>query len=181
MSTSNEVKSIYEELIGILVSLEDASSWFDDNGFSQRANEVIRRTAMVCPEIKNIESYLIKPGYSDQRGEIIYTTPTKANLNSLLGRIRGFYELEELHTSNGHTFIQNQTQNQSQSIALEIQERIISEIPKYTEGSKERTFLEKLKASLPTIRGATDILSSVLKIGPELGLDIATIRKLLGL
>jgi phage terminase small subunit len=64
---------------------------------------------------------------------------------------------------------------------LELQEKIISEIYKHKEGSKERGFLEKLKAALPAVKTITDILASALKIGAEMGLDPATIHKLLGL
>jgi hypothetical protein len=62
-----------------------------------------------------------------------------------------------------------------------MQEKIISEIPKHKEGTKERTFLEKLKSALPSVKSITDILSAALKIGANIGLDPATIHKLLGL
>jgi len=74
---------------------------------------------------------------------------------------------------------QNQNQTQSISILLEIQEKIISEIPKHEEGSKERTFLEKVKSILPSIKTVTDIISSILKIGSELGLSASDMHKLL--
>ena len=177
-----EIISVYEELRGILGSIEGASSWFDDEGFSQRANDVISRVGTLCPEIENINSYKIKLEYSASRGGIIHTVPTRANLSSLLGRIKGFYGLiESSMPTTGHTFIQNQSQSQSQSLVLEWQEKIIGELPKYAEGTKERGFLEKLKSALLTVKSATDILSSVLKIGEDLGLNPATIHKLLGL
>ena len=78
---------------------------------------------------------------------------------------------------------QQQSQNQVQSvnILLELQEKIIDEIPKQKEGSNERNFLEKLKSVLPSIKTGTDIAANVLKIGSEFNLDPLVITKLLGL
>lgn len=182
-SNRKKIRSVYEELKGILDSIANENSWFDDEGFSQRANDAINRAKIICPDIENITSYMIKSEHSNNRGGIIYVIPAKANLSSLMGRIKGEYELEELLIPTGHTFIQNQQQNQSQtlSVALELQEKIISAIPKHAENTKERGFLEKFKSVLPTIKNMTDILSLALKIGADLGLDPATIQKLLGL
>ena len=178
-----EIMGVYEELKGIRVAIEDRTSWFDDNGFAAQANLIIDRVSLVCPEIGDIDSYRIQTEYANGRGEIVKPIPAKAKLNSIIGRLKGAYELEVPAKNDGNTFIQSQSQNQSQSLSviLELQEKIISEIPKHAEGTKERNFLEKLKSTLPTIKGITDILSLTLKIGVDLGLDATTIHKLLGL
>jgi hypothetical protein len=178
-----EVVGIYEELKGVLSAIENSTSWFDDNGFTTHANQIIKRIPTVCPEISDISSYIIQTDHIGNRGYIVQPIPAKAKLSSIIGRIKGTYKLEEPIRNNGNTFIQNQSQNQSQylSLALEMQEKIISEIPKHKEGTKERTFLEKLKSALPSVKSITDILSAALKIGANIGLDPATIHKLLGL
>jgi hypothetical protein len=185
MSDKNnkEILSIYEELKGILETIKNQSSWFDDQGFSDHANRVINRVVLICPEIVDIESYKIEKEYSSGRnGYTVNVIPAKAKLNSLIGRLKGLYEFDSnSNSSNGNTFIQNQSQSQSLSIVLELQEKIISEIPKYEEGSNERSFLEKIKAKLSEVKNVTDILSIALKIGSDLGLSAATIQKLLGL
>ena len=177
-----EILALYEELRGILAALESATSWFDDEGFTDHANSVISRVALLCPEIET-EPYILKKDYNQHRGYLVHTTQAKSKVSSLAGRLKGSYELESVPAQNGPTFIQNQSQTQSQtlSVALEMQEKILDEILKHAEGTKERSFLEKMKAALPTIKGVTDILSSALKIGGQVGLDPTTIHKLLGL
>lgn len=178
--TKNKILGIYEELKGIVSSMPE-ELWFDDEGFADHANGVIQRAGSTCPEIIDIRAYILEKEYSQNRGNIVYTVPAKSKLNALIGRLRGTYDLDLPPTSNGHTFIQNQSQTQSLSIALDFQERILKEISKHEVGTKERTFLEKIKAVLPTIKSITDIMSSALKIGAELGLDPATIHSLLSL
>ena len=178
-----EIIGVYEELRGVLAAIEGKTSWFDDDGFTTHANLIIERVRFVCPEIQDIDSYKIQAEYINNRGEIVKPIPVKAKLNSLIGRLKGLYGLEVPAKNDSTTFIQNQSQNQSQSLSvvLELQEKIISEIPKHAEGTKERNFLEKLKSALPTIKSIADILSLTLKIGADSGLDTTTIHKLPGL
>ncbi len=177
-----DILGVYEELKGILASIPD-NSWFDDEGFVSHTNRIIQRAGVICREIDDINSYLLKTDHIPNRGPIVNAIPAKSKLNALIGRLKGTYDLDTATPTSGHTFVQNQSQTQSQhvTVILELQERIINEIPKYPEGSKERTFLEKLKSALPTIKNVTDILSVALKIGADLGLDAATIDKVLGL
>lgn len=178
-----QIRGAYEELRGVLISLEGDRTWFDDNGFAAHINEIIDRVIKICPEIENINSYKIRGEILGQRGLTIDVIITRTKLNSLIGRLKGSYDLEVLVKEVGNTFIQNQSQNQSQSfsMALELQEKILSEIPKHKVGSKERNFLEKFKLVLPSIKTGIDILAGTLKIGSEMGLDSGTIHKLLGL
>jgi hypothetical protein len=179
--TNKEIAGIYEELKGVLASIQDASSWFDDEGFTAQVNGIIARVPGVCPEIQDIDSYVLRAGHIPNLGAIVNTPQAKSKLSALVGRIKGTYSLDVSNSNSGHTFVQNQTQSQSLSVVLDLQERILTELPKHAEGTKERGFLEKLKSALPTVKNMTDILSSALKIGTELGLDPATIHKLLNL
>jgi hypothetical protein len=184
MANRKEIFGTYKELKGVLASIETENSWFQDEGFVAHANVVIERAGSVCPKIQDIHVYKLQTDVLRDGRIIVHTTQAKQKLSSLIGRVEGLYSLEELKPNNGgNTFIQNQSQNQSQylGVALEMQEKILAEIPNHAAGTKERTFLEKLKESLPLIKSATDILSSALKIGGSLGLDPATIHKLLGL
>lgn len=181
--TKKDIRGIYEELKGVLTSIQDNNSWFDDEGFTDHVNHIIARTASICPEIQDLDSYRLEKDYIPGREAIVHSIQAKSKLSALTGRLRGTYNLDVPTANSGHTFIQNQSQIQSQylSAILECQEKIIAKIPKYAKGTKERSFLEKLKAALPTMKSMTDMTSSVLKIGAAIGLDPATIHKLLGL
>lgn len=177
-----EIASVYEELKGVLDIIRDRNGWFDDEGYSNHVNEILDRLKVYCPEINNVDSYKITSRPVPSRGNIIDVTLSKTKLNSIIGRIKGLNNFGDTPSPlNGHTFIQSQTQSQSLSVVLELQERIISEIQKHDEGSNERSFLEKVKSKLSEVKSVTDILSIALKIGSDFGLDPDTIRKLLGL
>ena len=106
---NKQIAAIYEELKGVLASLEGATSWFDDEGFTDHANSIILRVPLVCPDIQ-IEFYVLKKDYDQQRGYLVHTTQAKSKVSSLAGRLKGAYGLEPVTPPNGHTFIQNQSQ-----------------------------------------------------------------------
>lgn len=179
-----QVAGIYEELKGVLSSFGD-KAYLDDDGISDHINFVVRRVSAQCPDIPEVEIYLARTDHVPDRGRVVDLIATRPRLASLIGRIKGVYGFDGPFQSAGNTIIQTQNQEQSQQqifvTILGLQERLISEIPRHAEGTKERGFLEKLKGALPAVKNVTDILASVLKIGGELGLDPATIHKLLGL
>ena len=182
-----EIQGVYEELKGVLSSIPEKTSSFTDEGFTEHVNAVIERLGKTCPEINDWKNYTIQNRLITSAGirshYVIDTVLAKSKLNGLIGRIKGTYELDVPSTGSGLTLVQNQSQNQSQSIALmlELHEKILSELPNHLQGTAERSFLEKLKESLPTIKNTMDILSEVLKIGANFGLDCAKIHTLLGL
>lgn len=178
------VDGVYEELKGISASIPTDRTWFDDKGFAEQASSVVRRVGLLCPEIENISSYRIEPQHSQGRGNIVDVITAKTKLNGLIGRVKGTYSFNDTSSSNGgNTFIQNQSQSQEQhqTLILDFQERILSEIPKHNVDTKERKFLEKLKIALPTFANTTSLISSVLNIALDTGLTIEEVKRLLGL
>jgi len=181
-SNKEKISGLYEELKGLFDSIPNDRTWFDDNGFVDSANKVISRVESTCPEIEDPNQYLLKKEYINGRGDyVVNVIPSRSKLSALIGRLKGTYSLEAPTANNSHTFIQSQSQSQYLNIVLEFQEKIISKIPDYPKGSKERNFLEKLKEALPTIKNMTDIIALILKIGSNLKLDLNAIHKILGL
>ncbi len=185
MDNKKLIYGAYEELKGVLGSIPEDRTWFDDDGFSPQVNRIIERIKTLGTEINDIDSYMITANYIQDRGNTIDVIPTRSKLNGLIGRIKGMYDFDNgiKQSGAGHTFIQQQSQNQEQYqiTILDLHERIISEIQKYPEGTKERGFLDKLKKSLPSLSNTMGILSSILSIAVDSGLNIEDIKKLLGL
>jgi hypothetical protein len=183
-----KIRSIYAEMQGYLAQVPDSvetTTWTQDKVLWDQLNFVTDELSQVSG--KDYGRFKITPEFLSGKFASYYRirySTYKANLGGLIAKLHAeYFSDEEPPFRTMPSTIINQTQHQSQSISLilEIQEKILSEIPKHTEGSKERNFLEKFKLALPSIKGAMDILSSALKIGAEIGLDPTTIHKLLGL
>lgn len=180
------IGGIYEELKGIVASIKDVKDSFTDDGFSEKTNNTIKRVGVLCPDIEDISHYFIKTKiYSPYGGNVQYVEviPTVVSLNSLIGRLKGEYDFDTQYKNEGFNIVQNQHQTQSQTITLvmELHERILNQIQNHKEGTVERGFLEKLKATLPNSSDVLSIFASILSIGSEYNLDIEKIKTLLGL
>lgn len=178
---TKEIKGVYEELKGVLSSIENKDSWFDDNSFSNHANRVISRVGTLCPEINDIDSYKIQPEYIQQRGNIIQPIPAKAKLKSLIGRIRGSYEMEDSAVNTGHTFIQTQQQQMNIELLLDVRGQIDKHIQEYSKEQPERKFLEEVKSKLSTVKSAIDVLRLIISAAKEFGISLATLLKIFGM
>jgi hypothetical protein len=184
-----KIRPLYSELKGYLSAVPEKETVYDTTATSicDQLNGTIDQLISITGREYN--RFKINP--RNERWNSSYRTllsviDYKNKLSGLINNIQGEFFSEEQISSTGQpsTIINThltQSQSQSLSVALELQEKIISEIPKHEEGSKERNFLEKLKSALPTIKTVTDVLSNALIIGADLGLDPATIHKLLGL
>jgi len=188
MSTTNNLQPIhglYEELNGVLRSIQSEDSWFDDKGFAEQVNGIIRRTLVICPEIEKIDPYIITTDNIGQRGSIIQAIQAKSKIRSyLLEELRGHtISTQNPQSTSGPTFIQNQsqTQTQHQTTILALQERVITEIENYAKGTKERSFLESLKSTLPSLSSTMGIFSAILSIAKDTELDIDVLKNILGL
>ena len=130
---------------------------------------------------KDYGRFLIEPK-SDRNVPYIYLITYRQKLGGLISALHAEYFGNELAPFSGvpSTIItQSQQQNQSVHIQmlLEIQSKIDEKIPHYPEGSKERSFLQKLKRSLSSISNITQLLSQLLKMAKEFGLRIDDILK----
>ena len=177
-----KVRPIYNELQGYLSQAPSPSDQYTttyDRVLWTQFNDTVTELRSITG--KNYDRYLIRPEPGGDRAYIHYST-YRSSLGGLIARLNGEYFSDEEPPFKGmpNTVI-NQTQTQSQSIStiLEIQEKILSEIPKYAEGTKERTFLEKVKSSLPSLKTGMDIIYSLLKIGADAGLTPEVIHKLI--
>lgn len=182
----NKIRPIYSELQGYLSQAPsgDKGLIFEESIWNQH-NQTIDELNAVSG--KNYDRYKVEVkniNWNRTPKCVIDSQSYRIKLGGLISRLHGEYFSDEQPPFSGMpTTVINttQSQNQSQSISmlLEIQERVISEIPNYKPETGERKFLEKVKSILPSIKTGTDILSSILKIGSEFGLHTSDIVKLL--
>lgn len=187
----NTIRPIYSELQGYLSQAPEATSGreriYDDTSLVDQLNSSIDELQQVSQkDYSRYKEVIRSTGWNGSMQRYFDLLSYRSKLGGLISRLYGEYFSDEIapFSSMPSTVInqhQSQNQFQSQNVVLELHERIISEIPKHAEGTKERSFLEKLKSSLSTVKNITDILAIALKLGGEFGLDPATIHKLLGL
>lgn len=183
-----KIRPIYSELKGYLSVAPNIETVFDSAAvdLSKQFNDSIDELNTVTDKDYNRFKITLRSiDWNQSYRNTIESLDYKTKISGLIYRLQGEYFSEEQSAQNQPSTIinasQSQFQNQSISLALDLQEKIINEISKYTEGTKERNFLEKLKLNLSTIKTAMDLLVIVLKIGGEFGLDTHTIHKLLNL
>ena len=181
----DKIRPIYFELQGYLSQAPEKGGLIFDNQLWIQYNQTIDELEKITS--KKYDRYIIHPETKDflkEPKQVIAIQVYRTILGGLISRLHGEYFSDEQPPFSGMpTTIINatQSQNQSQSVGmlLEIQERVISEIPNHKPETGERKFLEKVKSMLPSIKTGTDILSSILKIGSEFGLSPSDITKLL--
>ena len=184
----DQIRPIYSELQGYLSQAPEATSGrekiYDDTSLVDQLNA----------SIQELEQ-LSKKDYSRYK-ERVQTTPWnnsmrcyfdllsyRSKLGGLISRLYGEYFSDELAPFSGMpSTIINQHQSQNQAtyvqILLDFQSKIDDKIKNYAEGSKEKTFLEKIKGALSKVGGVTELFTLILKTGKDMGLTLNDIFKL---
>lgn len=108
----------------------------------------------------------------------------RQKVSGLMMFLYGNYFENENEPFSGHpsTIIsQNQQQNQSANIQilLNFQSILDEKISKFSEGSKERGFLGKIKNSLSSVKDANQLVLTILGLGSQLGLTVNQILNIL--
>jgi hypothetical protein len=105
----------------------------------------------------------------------------RQKLGGLISHLHGKYFADERAPfSGGPSTIITQSQQQSQFIqmVLDMQSKIDEQMPHFSEGSKEKGFLQKLKSSLSSISDVTQLLNQLFKLAKEFGLNIDSVSKI---
>lgn len=108
----------------------------------------------------------------------------KLALGGLISKLHADYFSDETDPFNAMSdTIINTTQNQNQSIkieiAIEMTEFITNKMGQYKEGSVERSFLERAKQGMKEGKGLIELINLILKTGSKLGLTASAMSQLL--
>jgi hypothetical protein len=105
-------------------------------------------------------------------------------LGGLISRLHGKYFSDENPPFSGMpstVITQSQTQQQSQSfqiqLLLEIQSKIDDQLHNLKPSDKKRSFLEKVKEALKSVRNTTELIALLLTTGQEFGLTIEELKE----
>lgn len=181
--TKEKIGPIYSELQGYLSQAPEIRSNIEvssDLSLIEQYNETIDELNNVSD--KDYDRFKIKE--KEIFNELFNITNYRSKLSGLIARLHNEYFSDEPAPFSGmpNTII-NQTQQQNQSfqvqMLLEIQSKIDEKIPKFKEGTKEKSFLDKIKNLLPSIKNTTELLALILKTGKDLGLTVEQILNIL--
>ena len=109
----------------------------------------------------------------------------RQKLSGLISRLHGEYYSDEPPPFSGIPGTINiQTQQQSQSvqvqILLDMQSLIYERLPKFQEGTPEKSFLEKLKSKLSSVSNVVELFSLCMKLAKDVGLNIESLFRIFG-
>jgi len=180
-----KVRPIYEELKGYLAQcppvdkayyLYNSYYWTQIEGCIQQLNEITGK------DYSKFKITLIPSRNRD--GEHIENSEYRSKVNGLIMNLKGTYFNDDNPFGGSPMVSVNQTQTVQVTMAVEITEMISKQL--YGENAKnlkpeEKSFLEKVKAALPTIKSAAELLALVIKTAQASGLDIHTAASALGL
>jgi hypothetical protein len=167
-----KIKPLYEELKGMRDAIPTGTSVYD-NGISTKYHQTLAAVSELIGDLQTDDyklslDHAIYPGMKE--GSRVLLDQYRINLNAIIGNLKGRFDFDSNQNHTGHTFIQNQSV--SIELVLNLQEKIINLEKKYDEGTPEKTFLQKLKGSLSSIKDATDIIKIVLVEAQKAGITL---------
>lgn len=183
MAEKQKIRPLYSQLQGYLSQGPNAdgkTSVISDPDFWNHYNKTIDELNDISGN--NYDHLEVQP----IRGQAASWVPIqtyRSKLGGLISRLHGqFFSDEPAPFGSMPSTIIRQSQQQTQSfqiqMLLEIQSTIDEKIRQFEKGSKEQTFLQKVKSSLASIANITQLVALLLKVGHEVGLTIEQIAKI---
>jgi len=185
-----KIRPIYLQLQGYLNQLPKSEDKYADVETKQTwegYHRVIDNLSEILGENLDDFKLEIKSGGGDSfqsRYNYVNLNNFRFQLGGLISRLYGQYFSDERNPLDGSpSTVINTTQNQSQTvqleIAIEMTELITKKLLNYKDGTKERTFLEQVKDGLRGGKNVVELIDLILKTGAALGLTAVNMISLL--
>lgn len=180
-----QVRPFYEALMGCLSSaplaekqgyIFEESTWNQYHKYIEKLNEITK---------EDYSDYKLKILPDQDWGPKISVQEYRSQINSLIMYLHGkFFPNESQPFSGQPGVIVNNTQNQSQTTQIVMISQMQDLIDKRLYGEKmddrEKSFLEKVKENLPTIKTSAELLQMIIAIAKSFGMDLAQVAKTFG-
>lgn len=182
MANKQEVRPIYSELQGCLAQapsagegniINNAEFWEHHNNTIQELNKLTGKDYM---------KYSLAPmrGYDSA---FITVAIYRQKLGGLIARLHGeYFSDEQVPFAEMPSTVIQQNQNQSQSVQiefmLEVSNLINDKLHAAKEGSKEKSFLEKVRGSLGAVKNVGQLITLLLATANQMGISIEELKDL---
>ena len=183
MTNKEEVRPIYAELQGYLFQAPKTNkiNGIYDSNLWEHANQAIEELSKVSG--KDYSRFKMTPKRR-QSGRLCIDTDTyRAKIGGLISRLHAEYFSDEPDPfSETPSTVMSQIQQHSQSfqveLLLQVQSKIDEQLHKLEPGDKKRSFLEKVKGALKSVRNTAELIALILATGQEFGLTLEELKEL---
>ncbi|HUU16593.1 MAG TPA: hypothetical protein VMW72_05545 [Sedimentisphaerales bacterium] len=184
MANKEDIRPIYSELQGYLSQAPEEAKirLIDDDNLWNQANQAIDELSRISGEDYN--RFKITPRRIRSSARLVADVGTyRAKLGGLISRLHGKYFSDEPAPFSGMPSTVNiQTQQQSQSVhiqmLLDFQGKIDAQLQKLEPGDKKRSFLEKVKGALASVRDYAGLIALYVTTAQEFGLTLKELSEL---
>lgn len=190
----SQIKTIYAELQGYLFAAPEERDYAKESGHVYNSdiwehfNSTLKRLNRITDD-KYSHFELNERYYNIKHidGEVetyryISISSYRRNLAGLIFSLHADYfpnEPSPISKSESGQIVLNQDIHQEQSVSINIfKEQIEEKISSYAEGSKEKSFLEKLKGYVSTTNNITDIVRTTIGLAKKCGLSFDDISNI---
>lgn len=188
MTKKEDIRPIYAELQAYLCEAPKdrniRGAYTPDGGLWEQVNKTIGELNETTS--KDYSRFKIAPRKSESQDGVYYHVEIdtyRTKLGGLISRLHAEYFSDELAPfSETPSTIMSQIQQQSQSfqveLLLQVQSKIDEQLHKLEPGDKKRSFLEKVKGALKSVRNTAELIALILATGQEFGLTLEELKEL---
>ena len=185
LEQKQRIRSIYGELQGYLREAPNVG----EHGISTTEDDVLwEMVSKAIDELNNVSgiNYDKFKITGIKRGQFnnlyIYISEYRTKLGGLIARLHHTYFSDEPAPFSGMpstsiTLHNRQEQNQNQTMFLELKDQIEKKIKELPDGN-EKSFLEKLKSGIGTVKDFTALIILISKLGKEYGIGMGDLANL---
>lgn len=184
----DDVRPYYEELIGYMAqapSLDKVAYLRNEHAMWNQYHSAIDKLQEITSD--DFERFKVTTR-NDVDDLVVNNTEYRTKLNGLIMHLHAKYFRDESAPFGGvPSTVINQSQQQTQQTQIVMITEIQSLIDKKLYGEsdkldeKEKNFLEKVKASLPTIKSAVEVIQLIVTLAKNSSLDLNQVAKIFGL
>lgn len=182
----SKIRPIYEELQGYLSQcpLPEKNSYISTPSSWKNLQYCIEQLNSITNDNYSRFNVDIKPSISRPGTtwpERVDTIEYRSKLNALIMYLHAKYFTHDISPFGGSpSMIISQTQNTNITMIMDVQTLIDKKLFGENLAPEEKTFLEKLKSSLPTLKSTTDLITTIIQLANACGMSIHTLSKIFG-
>ncbi|MCJ7663521.1 MAG: hypothetical protein MUO24_04705 [Desulfobacterales bacterium] len=183
MENKQEIRSIYSKLQGWLANTPNDPKYpttYDPEDWEQYNSTIVKLNELT---VKNYDEHKLKPTRGGAGKLYITKDSYRQKLGGLIAQLRCEYSLDEVAPfAEKPSTIINLSQNQNQSVYVQLQMEVSNLINEklgmVQDGSKEKTFLEKIKESLSSVKNVSQLVTLFLMTAQQVGITIGQLKTL---